>query len=105
MIDLPAIFLIAAVGCGLLLILILVALRISGRMARIEQLLESGATGSAESSLELVGRSDPAQGTEAQRKEFEEFLDEDKSRRELPKKEQFATYRAWRKDRGLTWGS
>jgi len=105
MIDLLAIFLIAATGCGLLLLLILVALRISGRMARIEQLLESGASSGTEASLELVGRSDPAQGTEAQRKEFAEFLAEDKSRRDLPKKEQFAAYRAWRKDRGLTWGS
>ncbi len=85
--------------------LLLVALRISSRMAKIERLIESGATGSPEPSLELVGRSDPAEGTEAQRKEFEEFLKEDKSRRELPKKKQFAAYRAWRKDRGLTWGS
>lgn len=105
MIDLFAIFLIAVVGCGLLVMLILVALRISGRMARIEQLLEGGAAGSPAPSLEVVGRSDPAQGTEAQRREFEEFLAEDESRRELSKKEQFAAYRAWRKDRGLTWGS
>lgn len=105
MIDLFAVFLIAVVGCGLLLVLILVVLRISGRMERIEQLLEDRPAGSPAPSLELVGRSDPAQGTEAQRKEFEEFLAEDESRRELPKKEQFAAYRAWRKDRGLTWGS
>jgi hypothetical protein len=102
--DLFAIFLIAALGCGLLLVLLLVALRISGRLGRIERLLAREATGEAESPLEVVGRSDP-QGSEAQRQEFEEFLEEDKSRRKLPKKEQFAAYRAWRKQRGLTWGS
>lgn len=106
MIDLPAIFLIAAIGCGLLLILVLVALRISGRVARIERLMAREASGEAEPPLEVAGgRSDPAQGSEAQRKEFEQFLKEDESRCKLPKKEQFAAFRAWRKERGLTWGS
>lgn len=34
---------------------------------------------------------------------FEEFLNEDPSRRSLGKKEQFAAYRNWRSQRGLNW--
>ena len=34
---------------------------------------------------------------------FETFLNEDPARRELPKREQFAAYRQWRKERGMNW--
>lgn len=34
---------------------------------------------------------------------FEEFLNEDPSRRSLSKKEQFAAYRDWRSQKGLNW--
>jgi hypothetical protein len=34
---------------------------------------------------------------------FEEFLNEDPSRRLLSKKEQFAAYRDWRSQKGLNW--
>ncbi|MES2983400.1 MAG: hypothetical protein V4727_13900 [Verrucomicrobiota bacterium] len=34
---------------------------------------------------------------------FEEFLNEDPSRRSLNKKEQFAAYRDWRSQKGLNW--
>lgn len=34
---------------------------------------------------------------------FEEFLNEDPSRRALTKKEQFAAYRDWRSQKGLNW--
>ncbi len=36
---------------------------------------------------------------------FESFLEEDPSRRALPKNEQFAAFRKWRKDKGLSWSS
>ena len=36
---------------------------------------------------------------------FEEFLNEDPSRRDLPKKEQFAGFRKWRDEKGLNWSS
>ncbi len=36
---------------------------------------------------------------------FESFLDEDPARRSLPKNEQFAAFREWRKDKGLSWSS
>lgn len=34
---------------------------------------------------------------------FEEFLNEDPTRRTLSKKEQFAAYRNWRSQKGLNW--
>ena len=37
--------------------------------------------------------------------EFERWLVDDPARRALPKKEQFAAYRRWRSERGLTWNS
>ncbi|MBK1826319.1 hypothetical protein [Haloferula rosea] len=36
---------------------------------------------------------------------FQEFLEEDPSRKELPKKEQFAEFRKWRSATGLNWVS
>ena len=36
-------------------------------------------------------------------KHFEKFLADDPSRRDLPKKEQFAAFRKWRQENGLTW--
>jgi hypothetical protein len=50
------------------------------------------ASAGAESSVEV------ASGTP-----FEEFLNEDPSRRSLGKKEQFAAYRDWRSQKGLNW--
>jgi len=34
---------------------------------------------------------------------FEEFLNEDRERRKLTKKEKFKAYREWRKEKGLNW--
>lgn len=36
---------------------------------------------------------------------FQEFLEEDPSRKELPKREQFAEFRKWRSATGLNWVS
>ena len=36
---------------------------------------------------------------------FEAFLEEDPSRRSLPKNEQFTAFRKWRKEKGLSWSS
>ena len=93
----------AVIGCGLLLMVLLVLLRVVYRLTRIEQALREGA-GVAPEAVSLP-RGDPTDGSEAQRREFEEFLAEDDSRRGLPKKVQFAAYRSWRKERGLTWGA
>jgi len=34
---------------------------------------------------------------------FEKFLNEDPTRRSLPKKEKFKAYRSWRREKGLNW--
>jgi hypothetical protein len=39
----------------------------------------------------------------AHRADFISFLGEDPQRRSLPKREQFAAYRNWRKEKGLSW--
>lgn len=39
----------------------------------------------------------------AKESDFMVFLAEDKTRRNLPKREQFSAYRQWRKEKGLNW--
>jgi len=86
--------------CGLALIGVLVAMRISGRLARIERLLASRPDAEeAQATVKVRGRSHSSVG------DFERFMLEDPARRAMPKKEQFAAYRSWRKGRGLSWGS
>ena len=49
---------------------------------------------------------DPAEAREAnaeQKQLFAVFLEEEPSRRELSKKEQFAAFRRWRDEKGLNW--
>jgi hypothetical protein len=84
--------------CGLALLGLLVALRISSRLARIERLLRHQ-TPDVEAA---AARHDESRRLSP---EFEQFLTEEPARRELPKSEQFAAYRRWRKERGLSWGS
>ena len=87
------------VTAGLLLLLALLLLGIRGRLRRIERWL-AGQTGRNQDQDAAV-RS-PAD-EHAPGGAFEQFLDEDPSRRELPKAEQFTEYRRWRNDRGLNW--
>lgn len=49
--------------------------------------------------LEQFAGGPPAEGA------FECFLNEDPNRRLLPKKEQAAAYRNWRKEKGLNWSA
>lgn len=86
--------------CGFALLLLVVALRISGRLGRIERLLDKQAQGGQGAAASERGRSSRGHG-----RDFERFLAEDPARRELPKSEQFAAYRQWRKEHGLSWGS
>ena len=77
-------------------------LRLNGRMKRIElQFSKEGGKGSREEQAE--------EERNANEKEqyliFQEFLDEDPQRKDLPKKEQFAAFRKWRSEKGLNWSS
>jgi len=80
------------------LVLLIAVLRLSSRVSRLFRLIASPVSQAA--SQELAERKE---ATGEQKKWFEEFLAEDPSRRDLPKKEQFAAFRQWRDDRGLNW--
>lgn len=92
-------FLLGAMAGGLLLLL-LGQWSQGARLRRIESRLaaeqsNSGALPLAEQKAE----------TKEQKRLFNEYLDEDPGRRELPKKEQFAGFRKWRSEKGLNWKS
>lgn len=85
---------------GLSSLLLVLVFWLSARLGRLEKLLGGKAaqaekpeeTGDSESSVETS----PGGA-------FETFLNEDPTRRELPKKEQFAAYREWRHQKGMNW--
>lgn len=79
---------------GLLVLLLLLVFRISGRLARMEVLLGQG------QNHRETGDSAPSAGGA-----FEIFLNEDPARRDLPKAEQFSAYRQWRHERGMNWSN
>ena len=77
-------------------------LRTGGRLKRIENQLASSSGGTSRSDQGEVSKN-------ADEREqyliFQEFLDEDPSRKGLAKKEQFAAFRKWRSEKGLNWGA
>lgn len=83
---------------GMLFLLVLVALRIGGRLVRIERVLmrQKDEDGGLRDSLPPLPEAE-AGGA------FDEFLREDPARRRMVKSEQFAAYRQWRQDRGMNW--
>ncbi|HSP43075.1 MAG TPA: hypothetical protein VLO11_09405 [Luteolibacter sp.] len=83
----------------LLVLLLMQAGRILSRLAGIEARL-SNVSSPAEPSGDDAAAVEPSPGGL-----FESFLEENPSRRELPKNEQFAAFRKWRKDKGLSWSS
>lgn len=82
-------------------LLLILVLRVSGKVSSLARQIASS---SRESSLapELIHRKEE---NSEQKKWFAAFLDEDPSRKELPKKEQFAAFRKWREAKGLNWKS
>lgn len=86
---------------ALLLVVILVALlAIWSAIVRLTRQLQ-------QSSRPAVGSlsSEPAETTTSQQSAFEAFLIEDSSRLLLPKAEQFAEFRKWRREKGMTWSN
>ena len=82
----------------LLLVLVLV-LRISWRLARIEYLA------TRQQSQSEATEQPPSQAETSPGGAFEAFLEEDPGRRDLTKGEQFSSYRRWRQERGLNWSN
>jgi len=85
--------------CFLALLAVMTAHRISVRLERIERLLERRGEGEELRVVDKVRKSRSSVG------DFERFLLDEPARRNLSKSEQFAAYRAWRKEKGLSWGS
>ena len=85
-------------GCaGLLLSLLVVAVRGVRSLQRIERELQTRAVAPKSAALATAGVGSAARG------EFETFLAEDPQRLLLAKAEQFKAYRHWRQQKGLNW--
>ena len=96
------------VTVALLALILLVLVRISGKITTVSQRLRKLGSRSEKSSSS-ASSSDSEAETESQNVEagpgtpFEEFLNEDPKHRTLPKKDQFKEYRKWRAAKGLNW--
>ncbi len=91
----------------LLAIILLMLFRISGQLAMVAFKLSKSSRPSRTRETEVAPatpESAPAHSIEVGAgTAFEEFLNEDPQRRNLPKKEQFKEYRKWRAAKGLNW--
>lgn len=84
---------------GLLVLLVIMSFRISGRLGRIERrAAQQKSEASASDSGPTLAETSPGGA-------FEVFLSEDPSRRELTKGEQFAAFRQWRHEKGMNWSN
>ena len=78
-------------------LLLVAVLRVSGKVSALARQVASREPAAGP---ELIQRKEE---NSDQKKWFNQFLEEEPSRRELPKKEQFAAFRKWREDKGLNW--
>lgn len=97
--DSHTVIILLSTAVALLVLLFLMAVGIRRRLVRIERrmLVFGGRHEAAAPELS------PAETSSAGA--FESFLNEDPSRRDLPKGEQFAEYRKWRQDKGMNWSN
>lgn len=84
----------------------------NGKIRRLENQLRNSSRskrgqgkGAPETAPELSEFEQKQAEVQEQKDEFKRFLDADPSRKLLAKKEQFAAYRQWRAEQGLTWGA
>lgn len=97
----PSLIAILGALAGLQLITLLVLFRLSGRVTR---LLRQGGGETTPGPTAGAAEFEEQKARNADQKHwFAEFLAEDESRKQLPKKEQFEAFRRWRKERGLNW--
>ena len=97
--DSQTILILLYAAVALLVLLVLLAIGIRGRLARLERsLLEGPGRAAASGETPSVAETSPGGA-------FETFLSEDPARRNLPKGEQFAEYRKWRQENGMNWSN
>ncbi len=97
--EAPTLIILLSVCAGLLVLVLLLVLRISSRLSRIEKLAGQSSS-RAESAAAAPSKAETSAGGA-----FETFLSEDPSRRDLPKGEQFSAYRQWRQEKGMNWSN
>lgn len=95
----PILVILLATCAGLLVLVLLLVLRISSRLSRMET-----HTGQSSSNREPAEPA-PSKAETSPGGAFEAFLAEDPSRRDLAKGEQFSAYRQWRHDKGMNWSN
>ena len=95
----PMVVILLVLTVGLLVLLMGMMWGLSRRLVRIERHLAEGLTRQA------AAEAAPSPAEIAVGGAFETFLNEDPTRRTLPKGEQFAAYRQWRQDKGLNWSN
>ena len=95
----PILVILLATCAGLLVLVLLLVLRISSRLSRMETHV-----GQSSSNREPTEPA-PSKAETSPGGAFEAFLAEDPSRRDLPKGEQFSAYRQWRHDKGMNWSN
>ena len=95
----PILVILLTACVGMLVVVLLLVLRISWRLSRLEKL-----GGHSPSRLESTAEA-PTQAETSPGGAFEAFLAQDPSRRDLPKGEQFSAYRRWRQDNGMNWSN
>lgn len=100
--EFPAsIIVLAYVATSFLLIIMILMFRMNGRIAALSsKLSRSSRSVKLEESDAAPNVAEVGAGTH-----FEEFLNEDRHRRSLSKKEQFKAYRKWRAEKGLNWSA
>ncbi len=84
---------------GLVALMTLLLLGVSGRVRRIEKLLHES------TSRQEMADDAPSVAETSPGGAFENFLNEDPSRKSLSKSEQFAAYRQWRHEKGMNWSN
>jgi hypothetical protein len=97
--DAQTVLILLYAAVALLVLLVVLAIGIRGRLARLERRMLDG-PGRAEASPPTPSLAETSTGGA-----FETFLSEDPARRDLPKKEQFAEYRKWRQENGMNWSN
>lgn len=94
-----------AASTGLLFFLLLTAIGIRGRLARLERLLALKREESAPARTSATAEAVTPEVEVTSGGVFETFLNEDPARRNLPKKEQATAYRKWRQEKGMNWSN